>query len=114
MITLKGVVPELEEGHREAGPAVALRGLCTTCEHAPYCTYPRDPARPVQQCEEFDDGTEVRFEAAGRIEVQRVRRAVEPEGQGSPFWGLCTNCDLRETCTYPRSQGGVWHCEEYR
>lgn len=28
--------------------------------------------------------------------------------------GLCVNCDVRETCTLPRPEGGVWYCEEYQ
>jgi hypothetical protein len=28
--------------------------------------------------------------------------------------GLCGLCEDRSTCTYPRPEGGVWHCEEYR
>jgi len=31
-----------------------------------------------------------------------------------PFLGLCVNCEDRETCVYPKPDGGVWHCEEYR
>jgi hypothetical protein len=27
--------------------------------------------------------------------------------------GLCADCAARETCTFPRPEGGVWHCEEY-
>jgi hypothetical protein len=28
--------------------------------------------------------------------------------------GLCVNCDVRETCTFSRPEGGVWYCEEYQ
>jgi hypothetical protein len=27
---------------------------------------------------------------------------------------LCSNCEDRHTCIYPKPAGGVWHCEEYR
>jgi hypothetical protein len=30
-----------------------------------------------------------------------------------PFKGLCVNCDRRFTCTFPRSESGVWSCDEY-
>jgi hypothetical protein len=30
-----------------------------------------------------------------------------------PLKGLCMNCAYRETCLYPKPEGGVWHCEEY-
>ena len=29
------------------------------------------------------------------------------------FRGLCSNCANRQTCLLPKSEGGVWHCEEY-
>jgi hypothetical protein len=29
------------------------------------------------------------------------------------YKGLCVNCANRETCLLPKSEGGVWHCEEY-
>lgn len=38
------------------------------------------------------------------------RRRKEDE---SEFKGLCLNCANRHTCLLPRSEGGVWHCEEY-
>jgi hypothetical protein len=28
-------------------------GLCLTCQNASECTFPRDPKKPVWQCEEF-------------------------------------------------------------
>jgi hypothetical protein len=28
--------------------------------------------------------------------------------------GLCVNCDVRETCTFSKPEGGVWFCEEYQ
>lgn len=27
--------------------------------------------------------------------------------------GLCENCANRHTCLLPKSEGGVWHCEEF-
>jgi hypothetical protein len=27
---------------------------------------------------------------------------------------LCLNCEVRESCKFPKAEGGVWHCEEYR
>lgn len=28
--------------------------------------------------------------------------------------GLCTTCELRESCTFTKPESGVWRCEEYR
>jgi len=27
--------------------------------------------------------------------------------------GLCRTCDHAATCTLPRAESGVWHCEEF-
>lgn len=36
-----------------------------------------------------------------------------PAKKAGIFVGLCANCANRETCLIPKSEGGVWHCEEY-
>ncbi len=28
--------------------------------------------------------------------------------------GLCSNCENSGSCNYPKPEGGVWHCEEYK
>lgn len=91
-------------------------GLCLTCDHARSCTYPRDPERPVLQCEEFEaydmpvERTTVdAFLASSNA---NARAASGPNGKGE-FKGLCANCENRKTCTFPRPEEGVWHCEEY-
>ena len=27
---------------------------------------------------------------------------------------LCTICEDKNVCVFPKPEGGVWHCEEYR
>lgn len=34
--------------------AMKYRGLCSNCNNAPHCTFPRDPDKPVLQCEEYE------------------------------------------------------------
>jgi len=43
-------------------------------------------------------------------------RAESERGDKDPgaYMGLCKSCANRETCTFPKPEGGVWHCEEYR
>jgi hypothetical protein len=92
------------------------RGLCSTCNNASTCIYPRDSKRPVLQCEEFDgyavppDRTTVNgILAKSRSQVTsgaEVKDSVE-------YKGLCRNCENRKTCTFPKPEEGVWHCEEY-
>lgn len=43
-------------------------------------------------------------------EVTRPRRRAE---QGEELKGLCVNCANRSVCLLPKSEGGVWHCQEY-
>ncbi len=45
-----------------------------------------------------------------------VAAAREPVGSQDTgeYKGLCVNCENRNTCSVPRPEGGVWHCEEYQ
>jgi len=27
--------------------------------------------------------------------------------------GLCANCSIRKTCTIPKPDEGIWHCDKY-
>lgn len=97
----------------------ARRGLCSTCKNDPTCTYPRDSGRPVMQCEEFEGELLRPPETAGRNSSPShnlgFRLPSSSEGKHSnKYLGLCRICDDRETCTFPKLEGGVWHCDEYR
>ena len=94
---------------------VLRRGLCTTCEHDARCSYPRHPDRPVLCCEEF------RAEPPGPAPARRAAAAARPRPEPSPgtddtarYKGLCANCENLAVCNFPKHDGGVWHCEEYR
>jgi len=86
------------------------KGLCTTCAHSSSCIYPRNPERPVSFCEEFEGERAVPKLAAAPLAVKPEPR--EPE-QGRPSVGLCAYCERWLTCTYSKTEAGVWHCEEY-
>ena len=96
--------------------AMKIGGLCSTCVGAETCTYPRDLSRPVLQCEEFEGieaGPRRNHDVAISVPVHaRVSTRVEADTAG-PIMGLCSNCECRETCVYPKREGGVWRCEEY-
>jgi hypothetical protein len=88
-------------------------GLCTSCQNAEECTFPRDPDRPVCQCEEFAG-----YESLpGRVSLEGSRPSrtgfVQEEKNTGSWIGLCKNCGNRETCSFPKPEGGVWHCDEY-
>jgi len=60
----------------------------------------------VAQCEEFaGDGPR----ASVDLDVRPARTDA-----GGRVPGLCANCEERDSCRFPRPQGGVWRCEEYR
>ncbi len=89
-------------------------GLCSTCNNASSCTFPRDPNKPVVHCEEFDIGEPSPVKTAGK-DRSSPTQSYAPKGKDvTEFMGLCSNCENRETCTFPKPEGGVWHCEEYR
>lgn len=92
-------------------------GLCSSCKTASNCTYTKDLTRPVLQCEEFE-GYEPRIV---KTTVKNILLKTDPklgssneERDLSKYRGLCSICDDREACTFPKPEGGVWHCEEYR
>ncbi len=106
--------------------AIASCGLCSTCSHAPSCTYQRDPKRPVVDCEEFETevGEPVKLSGLRHAEADSAAQAgrdvvssgASPgdEDDFARYKGLCGNCEDRRGCTFPKPEGGVWHCEEYR
>jgi hypothetical protein len=93
-----------------------LSGLCVNCQHSDTCIYLRNANRPVLQCEEF----EIAEALPARATVNKILSTSNPRSRtgledkvSTRFKGLCKNCDNRLTCTLPRPESGVWHCEEY-
>ncbi len=84
---------------------VTPAGLCQSCVLAPECMFPRLPGHPVQFCEEF------------RTDAQRPdppQETVAHAAASDPALpGLCSNCDKRATCLFPKPVSGIWRCEEY-
>jgi len=90
------------------------RDLCSTCKNILKCTFQRDSQKPVLNCEEFEVEACPSVKTAGE-EKSPVTTSVNPENEDAgKFMGLCSNCDNRKTCVFPKSQGGIWHCEEYQ
>jgi len=94
-------------------------GLCSTCEKASRCTFPRDPRRPVRHCDEFDGGCGPSA-ALAREERELGGSPAAAAGTATGgtdkcrYKGLCKTCELLPSCTYPKPEGGVWHCDEYK
>jgi hypothetical protein len=90
------------------------RGLCSTCKHAPTCTFPADVQRPAFYCEEF----EIEIAPAGKTAEdgtsQSTTSSIAAAEDSSGLIGLCSDCESRQTCVFPKPEGGIWHCEEYQ
>jgi hypothetical protein len=39
-------------------------------------------------------------------------RDEAPDRGTTELKGLCVQCARRDSCTYPKPAGGVWHCDE--
>ncbi len=96
------------------GNKTKYKGLCLYCKHSSECTFPRNPEYPIFHCEEFDDDMvdEVRVSYKLKDSTTHAYLNTSPE-LGSEGLGLCSNCEHRDSCTFPKSEGGVWRCEEY-
>jgi hypothetical protein len=88
------------------------RDLCWTCNFAASCVNRGTAERPKLYCEQFDS-----YVPRSPVSEKVASRAASGDKKDSDeykYKGLCLNCENRETCTLSGSQGGVWHCEEYR
>jgi hypothetical protein len=88
--------------------------LCSNCKNAPTCTFPKDPNRPSFYCEEFEieELPPQKIAEKGRTPPTDFHFSKEKDTTG--FRGLCGDCENHRTCGFPKLDGGVWHCEEYR
>ncbi|MBN1788451.1 MAG: hypothetical protein JW806_08665 [Sedimentisphaerales bacterium] len=84
--------------------------LCANCKHAATCTFPKDPDKPSFFCEEF----ELAEVLPRKVAPAPVAKLHLPKEDESEFKGLCSDCENRKTCKFPKPEGGVWHCQEYR
>ena len=89
----------------ETSAPAANAGICSGCNDAPTCTHiARNPGLVIHSCDNYDDSTPTN--------VRPAPTRVDPDyGQAK---GLCMNCADRGTCGFPKPEGGVWHCPEYR
>jgi hypothetical protein len=77
-------------------------------QYVSLCSLLRIPSPPEPTDEKRQaDSTGV----PGRPEPQKLTRDIKQDSSTSK--GLCATCDNRETCTYPKPEDGIWHCEEF-
>ncbi len=84
------------------------KDLCSTCNEGPTCVRRRLHDKPVWQCEEFDD-----FQPAPKRTIVRIAAAERKVESRKLLKGLCANCENIGICVIPKSDSGIWHCEEY-
>jgi hypothetical protein len=90
-------------------------GLCLSCRNALTCTFLKNPNEAVLQCDEFD-GFESFLRRPKIFSHKSMMDLKSNPGKKDlgGYKGLCSICEDRKACTYPKPEGGVWHCEEYR
>jgi hypothetical protein len=88
-------------------------GLCMSCRNASSCTFPRDPAVPAFYCEEFEIDTTTSIMSPGKGQPLATGSDAFNE-DSKKFIGLCSDCEGRKNCTFPKPEGGIWCCEEYQ
>jgi hypothetical protein len=118
-----GVLTEIErpvgvKPRERARPKVEeYGGLCSACIKAQSCTYRRQFGEPKLFCEELEGGLAMQVRRADdEIALLANSRSKSPNDEDDigRERGLCSNCENREFCTYPRPEGGVWNCDEYK
>jgi hypothetical protein len=92
------------------------RGICLACKHAEGCIYPRNQGQIVLNCEQFEPCAPMASPSPSKAQIDLEELWKKPSGNrpGTEFKGLCSNCEERYSCIYPKPPEGVWHCEEYR
>lgn len=87
----------------------AARGLCVSCVNDASCKLPRNSGGPVFYCEEYQLPA-----APAAAAIAPLAESSGSQPAGVRLMGLCMNCEAREECRFPKPEGGVWCCEEYR
>jgi len=83
------------------------KGICALCVHADYCTFPGSINKSITYCDEWEG-----YETKPRY--SKAKKVIKPYKKEEKYQGLCRYCAQRESCTYPKNDGGVWVCDDYR
>jgi hypothetical protein len=95
---------------------VTTRGLCSACRYEAGCIYPRSKEEVVLNCGQFEPCLPLAQPppSPDQVELEKLWRKSSREESDTKFKGLCSSCEDRNVCIYPKPAGGVWRCEEYR
>jgi hypothetical protein len=94
-------------------PSEENSGICAICQYAPTCIYLPADDQPVLMCEMFEGSVRKDTPPPTTRILSFTTSARIAEKDSFEYLGLCASCRKRETCLYPKSEGGVWRCEEY-
>jgi hypothetical protein len=86
-------------------------GLCSTCKYSRSCIFRKEERHPVHECNEFEIAS-IDAPAASHEVVTNI--GTNDSMPDRRYKGLCMNCENRLNCRFASTDGGVWHCEEYR
>jgi len=64
----------------------------------------------VHFCEEFDGEEDKPAPSVVHHEEVLDRESLADREK---YPGICFTCARRDTCTFPKPEGGVWQCEEF-
>lgn len=87
-------------------------GICANCNHINECSFRQKSNNPVWFCDQYDSFTKVKDQTTNSEQSQN-KYLVETETETYNFKGLCVNCEKRFGCVYAKTNGGIWHCNEY-
>ncbi len=92
------------------------RGMCSACKYEAGCIYPHSKDQIVLNCGQFELGPPVERPPATQeqVELEKLWKKTSRKEPQSRLQGLCGSCEDRDVCIYPKPEGGVWRCEEYR
>lgn len=90
--------------------------LFSPARHIWNCSWPRRLDRPIWQSDQPHQALR-RYESLPDADLAAeadLRTNPGPAGEEfSRVKGLCRFCARRDTCVYPKHEGGVWHCTEF-
>ncbi len=87
-------------------------GICSTCNYVDICFHRQRHNDPVWYCNEFDNYGKTNEDFKARS-TSLHSRYEKPQEDTLIFKGLCSNCEKRQFCNFPKPESGVWHCNEY-
>ena len=91
---------------------LGLTGICGVCALDGTCEPADRSSARIMRCEQFQPDPDLVCEMVTSVITSRTYGASDFDSVN--HMGLCTNCEHRGDCAFPRREGGVWYCEEYR